>query len=125
VPRTSILFAVVAIAGTLLVAQLLAAPHFVSRITIENPTGYSMLVEVSGGNGDGWLPLGTIDREGTTSFGEVYDVGSTWQFRVSAQTKTAGTFAVARSTLDRTDWHVRVPAAIGDALRAKGVAPQP
>jgi hypothetical protein len=125
VPRTSILFAVVAVAGTLLVAQLLAAPNFVSRVTIENPTDYSLLVEVSGGNGDGWLPLGTVDRHGATSFGEIYDLGSAWHFRLSAQTRTAGTFVVSRSTLDRAGWHVTIPAGIGDALHSKGVAPQP
>jgi hypothetical protein len=124
-PRTSLLFGVLAVAGVLLVSQLLDAPHDVARLTVDNPTDYAMLVEVSGGQGDGWLPIGTIDRRGPTTFAQLYDVGKVWRFRVSAQTENGGTFSVSRAQLARANWRVRIPDRVGDDLRANGVAEQP
>ena len=122
--RTPLLLAVLAIAGALLVSQLLASPHFVPRITFQNPTQYELMVEVSNGHG-GWLPLGTIDRHGATAFGEVYDVGDAWDVRVFAQGEAAGRFRVTRDQLERSHWRVQIPTRVGDALRTSGVAPQP
>ena len=62
------------------------------RSTFQNPTPYELLVEVSNGHGDGWLPLGTVDRHRSTQFGQVYDIGDNWQFRVWAQGERAGRF---------------------------------
>jgi hypothetical protein len=124
-PRTSILLGVVAVAGALLISQLLAGPDFVSRVTVDNPTDFGMLVEVSNGRGDGWLPIGSVVRHGSTSFGQVYDVGDVWRFRVWSQTEDGGTFRVTRAQLERTGWHVRIPERVGDALRDAGTHPQP
>ena len=108
------------------IAQLLAAPHYVSRLTFQNPTPYQLLVEVSNGHGDGWLPLGTVDRTASTQFGEVYDVGDDWQFRVWAQGESAGRLPrVTRSQLEQSGWRVQIPREIGDDLVAAGVARQP
>ena len=124
-PRTSILFGVLAVAGVLLITQLLAAPHEIARLTVENPTDYSLLVEVSDGHHDGWLPMATIDRHATTNVEQLYDVGDTWRFRVWAQTADAGTFLLTRKQLERADWRVQIPHRVGNALRAAGVEPQP
>ena len=123
--RTPFLLGALAIAGALLVSQLLAGPHFVPRITVDNRSGYALLVEVSDRHGDSWLPVGTISRNGSTSFEQVYDVGNEWQFRLTAQTVGIGTVRVTRAQLDRSNWHVEIPSRLGDTLRARAVAAQP
>jgi len=123
--RTPFLLGVLAIAGALLVSQLLAAPNFVPRITVDNHSGYALLVEVSDGQGGSWSPVGTISRNGSTSLEQVYDVGDAWQFRLTAQTVGLGTVRVSRSQLERSDWHVDIPRRLGDTLRARAVAAQP
>ena len=122
--RTPVLLVVLAIAGTLLVSQLLASPHFVPRITFQNPTRYELTVEVSNGH-DGWLPLGSVEARRATDIGEVYDVGDTWNVRLFAQSKAVGHFRVTREQLERSNWHLRIPHRFGDDLQAAGVAPPP
>ena len=123
--RTPLLLGVLAVAGALLISQLLAAPNFVSRITVDNHSGYALLVEASDGHGTSWLPLGTIDGNGSTSFEQIYDLGNEWQFRLTAQTVGLGTVRISRSQLERSDWHVDIPARLGDTLRARAVSAQP
>lgn len=123
--RTPVLLAVLAIAGVLLITQLLAPAHFVSRVTVGNPTPYQFTVEVSNGTDDAWLPVGTVDRSGATQFGEVYDSGDAWAVRVSTQGETVGHFRVTRAQLERSHWHLQIPRKIGDDLRARGVPLQP
>jgi len=114
-----------AIAGALLVSQLLAAPHFVPRITVDNRTGYGLLVEVSDGHSSGWSPIATVDRTGATSVEQVYDEGDVWQFRLTAQSVDLGTIRLSRSQLERAGWHVEIPARITDSLRTRDIEPQP
>jgi hypothetical protein len=109
----------------IVIGQLLAAPHYVSRLTFENPTPYGLTLEVSDGHGHGWLPIGTVDRHTSTHFGEVYDIGRDWQFRVSVQGDVAGRFQVTRAELEQAGWHVQIPRQVGDDLTAAGVARQP
>ena len=123
--RTPFVLGALAIAGALLISQLLAGPDFVPRITVDNHSGYALLVEVSDGHGASWLPVGTIDRNGSTSFEQVYDVGNEWQFRLTAQTVGLGRVRLSRSQLERSDWHVDIPRRLGDPLRERAVAPQP
>ena len=122
--RTPLLLTVLALAGVLLVTQLLASPHFVSHITFDNPTPYNLSVEVSNGT-DGWLPLGSLEPRGATSVGQVYDIGDIWLVRVSAQGETVGQFRVTRSRLEHSNWHVAIPRHMGDDLEAAGVPRQP
>jgi hypothetical protein len=93
-------------------------------VSVQNPTEYAMLVEVSGAHG-GWLPIGTIDRHASTSFGQVYDVGDAWRFRVTSQAHDGGTFRLSRAQLERSGWHVRIPQHIVDALRSDGIQATP
>jgi hypothetical protein len=123
--RAPIVLGAVAVVAVFVIAQLLAAPHYVSRLTFQNPTPYELTVEVSNGHGDGWLPLGTIDRRSSTQFGEIYDVGDGWEFRVWAQGAEAGRFRLTRAQLEQSGWRVQVPRQIGDDLTAAGVERQP
>jgi len=116
---------VIAVVAVFLIAQLLAPPHYVSRVTFQNSTPYELTIEASGGHGDGWLPLGTIDRRSATPVGEVYDMGATWEFRVWAQGQEAGRFRLTRAQLEQSGWKVQIPRKIGDDLTAAGVERQP
>ena len=71
--RAPIVLGVLAVVAVFAIAQLLATPHYVSRLTFQNPTQYELTIEVSNGHGDGWLPLGTVDRRSSTEFGEIYE----------------------------------------------------
>jgi len=122
--RTPILLTVLAVAGVLLVSQLLASPHFVPRLTFDNPTPYQLSVEVAGEH-DGWLPLGSIERGQSTTVGDVYDVGDVWNVRFFTQGEPAGHLRVTRAQLERSGWHVKIPRRVGDALQASGVERQP
>jgi hypothetical protein len=114
---------ILAVAGVLLVSQVLVPPHEVARLRVENPTGYSLLVEVTDGHGHGWMPLGTIDPRAPTSFERVHDVGDVWQFRAWTQARIAGTFRVSRAQLDHDGWRVTVPQRLEASLRARSVPP--
>jgi hypothetical protein len=122
--RTPLLLSVLALAGVLLVSQLLASPHFLSHITFDNPTPYNLSVEVSNGS-DGWLPLGSVEPRRATSVGEIYDIGDVWNVRVSTQGETVGRFRVTRDQLEHANWHVEIPRRIGNDLEAAAVPPQP
>jgi ribosomal protein S1 len=115
---------VLAIAGVLLISQLLASPHFVPRVTFENPTPYELTVEVSNGH-DGWLPVGSMDAHRKTDVGEVYDIGDVWNVRVFTQGESVGRFRLTRDELERSHWRVQIPQRIGDDLQAAGVEHQP
>lgn len=123
--QAPILLGVLAVVAMFAISQLLAAPHFVAHVNVENSTPYDVLVEVSSGRGDGWLPLGTAEQHRSTQFGQVYDVGDDWHFRVWAQGDLAGRFDVTRSQLEHAGWQVEIPRRIGDELAARGVARQP
>jgi hypothetical protein len=108
----------------MLLATLIPTPHVVERVTFVNPTPYDLMIEVSDGHGDGWLPLGVAESENTTNVGAIYDQGRTWTFRFTAQLKSGGRFTITRPELERINWRVEIPAAVGDRLREAG-APLP
>ena len=122
--RTPILLTVLAVAGVLLVSQLLASPHYVGRLTFHNPTDYQLAAEVSDGT-KGWLPLGSLDGRASTSVGEVYDLGDVWNVRLFTQGRPAGHLRLTRAQLERSHWNVQIPRQIGDQLQAAGVVRQP
>ena len=65
------------------VNRLLAGPSFVDRVTMVNPTAYTVDVEVTGADRHGWLQLGEADKRATTVFEVVLDQGSTWVVRLA------------------------------------------
>jgi len=102
-----------------------SAPQFIERIFIENPTDYHLSIEVTGVDRDGWVPVSTARRNATTVGEEILDVGEVWIFRFAAQGEQAGELRLTRTELERADWLVRIPARVGDELRAKGAPLQP
>ena len=122
-PMHALLFVVV-IGALVGLRPVLAKPHFVPHIAFENPTVYDLAIEVTDGGHEGWMAIVTAKRAGATVAQEIYDVGAVWIFRFTSQGETGSELRVARADLERNDWHVAIPAAVGEELRSKG-APVP
>ena len=120
----SLTLGLAAATSVMLLVTLIPSAHFVERVTVINPTSYDLLIEVSDGHGDGWLTLGVAESENSTNIGEVYDRGRQWTFRFIAQTMNGGRLTITRAELQRTNWRVEIPAAVGDTLSEAG-APLP
>ena len=104
---------------------MLAGPRHVERVTFENTTAYDLAVAVSGEDRDGWLPLGVVRREASTSMRHVVDQGDVWTFRFAAQGEDGGEVRVTRDELAESNWTFTIPADVGGTLQAAGAAPQP
>ena len=111
-----------AVLAVLIVAPSLAPASFVSRLAIDNPTVFDLNVDVAGGEGGGWYPLGTLERETENVIEEVVDPGSTWVFRFSYAGIDGGEVAVSRSELRGAGWQLAVPPGVGEQLAAAGLA---
>jgi hypothetical protein len=107
------------------VTQLLAPPRFISRINFENPTAYDLHIEVTDAKRDGWMPVGTARRDGTTIAEEIYDIGDVWLFRFGGQGEHGGELPLTRTQLKQDKWRVQIPAGVGDQLRERGASPPP
>jgi hypothetical protein len=97
----------------------------VGPLSFVNTTPYSMEVDVTGAGRDGWLPLGTARRGGTTQKAEVIDQGREWTFRFRAQGLEGGEMRVAKADLVRSQWRVVISEAIARRLAAQGAPPSP
>jgi hypothetical protein len=119
---------VVAVAAILVVATLprvLATPSRVDRVTLVNHTQYAVVVDVNGGHDDGWMGLGTAERETATDVRDVIDQGDVWTFRFTSQGYDAGEVRITKADLKRSDWKVVIPAAVGERLAGQGATPTP
>lgn len=122
----AVVFAAAAtVAGLWLVMQSTALPEHVEELTVENGTDFHLRVEVSDGEGDSWLGVGTVEAESTEAFPHVIDQGEVWTFRFHGQGKTSGEIRVDRSQLESDGWRLVVPESVADELRAQGVLPPP
>lgn len=122
----AVVFAAAAtVAGLWLVMQSTALPEHVEEITVENGTDFHLRVEVSDGEGDSWLGVGTVEAESTEAFPRIVDQGEVWTFRFQGQGKTSGEIRIDRSQLESDGWRLVVPESVADELRAQGVLPPP
>lgn len=112
-----------AVALLLALFRLLDQASFVARISFENPTAYDLGVEVGDPSGDGWLPIATAGRKGTTTVEQVLDVGDVWVFRFSAQGQDGGELRLTRAQLVEDGWKVAIPERIGTELQAAAAPP--
>jgi hypothetical protein len=99
-------------------------PHFIGRISFENPTVYDVRVEVGDAGRAGWMVVTTARRKSTTVAQEVYDIGDVWVLRFAEQGKGGGEVGVTRAQLAGDGWNVVIPEQVGAQLRANG-APDP
>jgi hypothetical protein len=119
-----VLVAVAAVALAVPLAQLLETPAR-ADLAVENPTEYDVRIEVSGGEDDGSLTIGTARRRATSRFEGVIDQGDIWVFRFTAQGHEAGELRVDRDDLESDGWRVVIPERLGEELAARGVTPPP
>lgn len=115
----------VAVAGLVLVLQATGLPEYVDELTVENGTAFNLRVEVSDGEGESWLIVGTVPADDMKVFSRVIDQGETWLFRFHGQGRLGGELGVDRSQLESDGWRLVVPESIADELRAQGVLPPP
>lgn len=120
-----VLVAVATVAGLLLVIQSMGVPEYVDELTVENGTDFHLRIEVSGGEGESVLRVGTVQAESTKAFPRVFDQGEVWLFRFHGQGRMGGELRVDRSQLESDGWRLVVPESVDDELRAQGVLPPP
>lgn len=100
-------------------------PHFVSRLSVVNPTAYQFDVDATNGNHKAWTSVGVVGPRTTEGFQDVVDQGDRWTLRFTYAGQPAGELSVSRQDLARDQWRVEVPVAFGEKLRAAGVNPPP
>jgi hypothetical protein len=117
--------AVVAAATILAVVAIALVPRgpsFVDHVTIENSSAYPIRIEVAGGGGGGWTPIGTVGP-GTTDVGEVVDQGDVWRIRFSVGEHPLGQIDSTRAALESATWHIVIPEEAIARAEAAGVRP--
>jgi hypothetical protein len=119
------LVAIVAVAVAIATTRIDTGPRFVRRVVLVNPTPYELNVEVSGGDRAGWMPVTSAARSSASTAEEIADVGTRWVFRFSGQGAAGGDVSIPRAQLERSQWRVEIPAAVGERLRAAGAPPSP
>lgn len=125
--RLSIWHLVAAAAGVaamLLLGRLMEQPTFIDEISIDNPTRYDIRIQVTGGDRDGWMTIGTARRDSTSTFEQIVDHGDVWIFRFTAQLEDGGELRLKRTALESAGWRFEIPESVGDELQTHG-APFP
>lgn len=102
---------------------LARGPKFVDHVSIANPSGYDLNVDVTGAGRDGWLPISVATGGRTTTTRDVVDQRDTWIFRFSYAGSPGGQVSVSRSDLAKRGWRIEVPQDVAERLRAAGVQP--
>lgn len=115
----------VTVAGMVLVLQSTGLPEYVDEVTVENGTAFNLRVEVSDGESESWLTVGTVPADDMKVFSRVIDQGEVWLFRFHGQGRSGGELEVDRSQLESDGWRLVVPESVADELRAQGVLPPP
>ena len=119
-------FAIIAVCvlGLLVGTLVLDKPERVD-IEISNPTAFALSIEVTDIEREGWQPTARLGPGATRTIEDIIDQGGIWVFRFFGQGRDGGELEVTRHDLERADWHLDIPAAIGDLLAAQGALPTP
>ena len=104
----------------LFVASCSGPPPTVESITIVNPTGYDLDVEVTDRGRTGWLPVAIVEAESQYVAQEVLDQGEVWIFRFRHFGDPVGELSLSRAELGRSGWRVEVPAEVEERLQQLG-----
>jgi hypothetical protein len=104
----------------LFVSACLGLPPTVERITIANPTGYDLDVDVTSKDRDGWLPVAIVAAESQVVSKDVIDQGGVWIFRFVHGGDPVGELRLTRAELERNSWRVEVPAEVEVRLQELG-----
>lgn len=121
----AVLVAGAALAAVSWLAQAALAPPTTVDLVVTNPTRHHVRVVVSSPDGDGRLPLATVEPGGEAQIPDVVDQGDEWLFSFEAQGRVGAETRVERATLAERDWRIEVPAELDARLAELGVAPAP
>ena len=112
------------VAAMAVVAPLLRTPAHVDQVIVDNPSAWAVDIHASDENADGWVAIGTVEREHEQTFRGVLDQGDIWIFRFSIRDEHVDT-QVTRAELERDHWRVPVPEELTTRLRSAGVPETP
>ncbi len=112
----------VVVAAMFLVAALAVRMPDTVDLRVSNRLPWRAEVAVRPASQTSWTGVGAVARDGSNEFLAVPDQGSDWVIRYSYAGHTEDV-AVSRQELRSGGWEVQVPEALGDQLRADGVAP--
>jgi hypothetical protein len=104
----------------LVVAACSALPCTVERITIANSTEYDIDVEVTGQDGQGWLPLAIVEARSEEGVEDVINQGEVWIFRFEHFGDSVGELRLTRGELEGSGWRVEIPPEVGQRLQELG-----
>jgi hypothetical protein len=92
-------------------------PARVDRITIVNPTGYDLDVDVAGRERGGWLPVAIVEARSERVAEEVIDQGEVWVFRFLHWGDPVRELSLTRAELEEAGWRVEVPGEVEERLQ--------
>jgi hypothetical protein len=92
----------------------------VERITIANPTGYALDVDVTSEDRSGWLSVAIVEARSEDVAQDVIDQGDVWIFRFVHWGDPVGELRLTRAELERNGWRVEVPAEVEVRLQEQG-----
>jgi hypothetical protein len=92
-------------------------PPRVDRITIVNPTGYDLDVDVGSPGGDSWLPVAIVEARSERVAEEVIDQGEVWVFRFLHWGDPVRELSLTRAELEEAGWRVEVPGEVEERLQ--------
>ena len=121
----AVALAVAAALAMAFVAGLSSGPATVPRLTFENPTEYTLAIEVRAATDSAWTSAGSVAEKSTGVVEEVVDQGDVWVFRFDSQGHTGGELQLTRSELEDSGWTVAVPHEVGTRLAERGAPPTP
>ncbi len=116
--------AVSAVIAITLAAAFMRSPPAIEAVSVTNPSGYDISVQVRGVDG-GWMSLSTATSSRTTTTFDVIDQGDLWTFRFASQGRAGGQIEVLRSALDAADWTIEIPDQTIQQLADAGAAVPP
>jgi hypothetical protein len=122
----SIATVVVVCIGALLCAAMAYAlrnPHYVSRVTVENPSALAINVSVHPAHDDSRLILAPVPPSTSATTSDVLDQGNDWVFTFSSGGVDGGSVHVSRAKLAADRWRLVVPDSVIERLHSGSFVP--
>jgi Tfp pilus assembly protein FimV len=100
--------------------RLVQGPAVIQLVTINNPTPYPVEVSIAGASGAARVDLGSVSPGSRQAFESVVDQGDRWVVHVTSASSDGGEFVARRHDLQRANWVIRIPDAVGAKLADNG-----
>jgi hypothetical protein len=120
-----VVLALVGLAMIVVGTAAVRLPATVDRVTLVNPTPYTLDIDVKGGPGRAWTPVGVVEERSTQVAEEVLDQGDQWVFRFQGQGAESEELRFTRRQLEEANWTFEIPPTVTDRLTIAGAPPNP